>query len=51
MTAPGLQAVETAKQNGSWDTLSASNYAADTNGLSADVLKAFKGIAAALKNF
>lgn len=51
MTAPGLRAVETAKQNGSWDTLSASNYAADTNELPKDLLKAFKGKAAALKNF
>lgn len=51
MAAPGLQAVEIAKQNGSWNTLNASNYAADTNELPKDLIKAFKGKAAALKNF
>ncbi len=51
MTSSGINAVEIAKQNGSWDTLSASNYAADTNKLPNDLLKAFKGKTAALKNF
>jgi uncharacterized protein YdeI (YjbR/CyaY-like superfamily) len=51
MTASGIKAVETAKQNGSWDTLTASNYAAEQNELPADMLKLFKGKAASLKNF
>lgn len=51
MTAPGLEKINIAKENGSWDTLTASNYAADTNELPADLLKQFKGKAAALKNF
>ena len=51
MTEYGLKAITIAKQNGSWNTLNASNYAADTNDLPAEVLKAFKGKAAALKNF
>jgi uncharacterized protein YdeI (YjbR/CyaY-like superfamily) len=51
MAAPGLEKITTAKKNGSWGTLNASNYFADNNELPADLLKQFKGKAAALKNF
>ncbi len=51
MTEHGLKAITIAKQNGSWDTLTEGNKAAETNTLPADLLKAFKGKAVALKNF
>jgi uncharacterized protein YdeI (YjbR/CyaY-like superfamily) len=51
MTAPGLEKINIAKENGSWDTLTTSNYQADTNELPADLLKQFKGKTAALKTF
>lgn len=51
MAAPGLEKIKIAKVNGSWDTLTASNYAADNNVLHADLLKLFKGKSTALKNF
>jgi uncharacterized protein YdeI (YjbR/CyaY-like superfamily) len=51
MMPPGLQAIETAKKNGSWDTLTASNLAANTNDLPQDFLKAFNGKKKALDNF
>lgn len=51
MATPGMEKIEIAKKNGSWDTLTASNYAAETNELPDDLLKQFKGKNAALKNF
>lgn len=51
MLAQGLEKIETAKKNGSWDTLTASNHAATTNQLPKDLLQAFKGKKAALSNF
>jgi uncharacterized protein YdeI (YjbR/CyaY-like superfamily) len=51
MTDAGLVKIETAKLNGSWDTLNASNHAANTNELPTDMVKAFKGKKAALENY
>lgn len=51
MQTAGLAAIEIAKKNGSWDTLVESNKAALTNELPKDLIKAFKGKAAALKNY
>lgn len=51
MQPQGLEKIETAKKNGSWDTLTASNHAANTNQLPKDLLQAFKGKKAALTNF
>jgi uncharacterized protein YdeI (YjbR/CyaY-like superfamily) len=50
MTNAGLVKIEAAKLNGSWDTLTASNEAANTNQLPTDLLKAFKGKKSALDN-
>lgn len=51
MAAPGLEKIEIAKKNGSWETLTSSNKAADTNELPEDLLRLFKSKAGALKNF
>jgi uncharacterized protein YdeI (YjbR/CyaY-like superfamily) len=51
MTTYGLAKIEAAKQDGSWDTLTASNYAAKTNELPKDLLKALKEKKGALDNF
>lgn len=51
MAAPGLTKIEIAKQNGSWDTLTASNNAANNNELPTDLLKLLKGKKEALANF
>jgi uncharacterized protein YdeI (YjbR/CyaY-like superfamily) len=51
MTAPGLEKIEIAKKNGSWDTLNTSNYFTDTNTLPKDLSKAFTGKKKALENF
>ncbi|MBY0478364.1 MAG: YdeI/OmpD-associated family protein [Chitinophagaceae bacterium] len=51
MTPAGLAKIETAKKNGSWDALTASDEAAKNNYLPQDVAKAFKGKKAALANF
>jgi uncharacterized protein YdeI (YjbR/CyaY-like superfamily) len=51
MAAPGLEKIEIAKKNGSWDTLTASNNAANSNELPDDLLKLFKGKSEALANF
>jgi len=51
MTDAGLVKIKTAKLNGSWDTLTASNEAANTNQLPTDLLKAFKGKKSALDNY
>ncbi len=51
MAAPGLEKIEIAKQNGSWDTLTASNAAATNNELPKDLLNLFTGKKEALANF
>lgn len=51
MTKAGLEKIELAKQNGSWDTLTASNNAATNNELPKDLLNLFKGKNEALANF
>jgi uncharacterized protein YdeI (YjbR/CyaY-like superfamily) len=51
MAEPGLEKIKIAKENGSWNKLSASNYSADTNILPADLLKKFKEKKQALANF
>jgi uncharacterized protein YdeI (YjbR/CyaY-like superfamily) len=51
MMQPGLETIETAKKNGSWDTLNASNHAANTNELPQYFMKAFNGKKKALENF
>jgi uncharacterized protein YdeI (YjbR/CyaY-like superfamily) len=51
MTKAGLEKIELAKQNGSWDTLTASNNAANNNELPKDLLKLFNGKKEALTNF
>lgn len=51
MTTAGLEKIETAKKNGSWDALTASDEAAKNNQLPQDLQKAFKGKKAALANF
>ncbi len=51
MAAPGLEKIEIAKQNGSWNTLTASNAAATNNELPKDLLNLFKGKKEALANF
>ena len=51
MAAPGLEKIEIAKQNGSWDTLTASNIAATNNELPKDLLNLFTGKKEALANF
>lgn len=51
MTPAGLAKIETAKKNGSWDALTASDEAAKNNYLPKDLEKTFKGKKAALANF
>ena len=51
MTPAGLEKIEIAKKNGSWDALTASDEAAKNNQLRKDLQKAFKGKKAALANF
>ena len=51
MTPAGLEKIEIAKKNGSWDALTASDEAAKNNQLPQDLQKAFKGKKAALANF
>ncbi len=51
MTAAGLEKIEIAKKNGSWDALTASDQAAKNNELPQDLQKAFKGKKGALANF
>lgn len=51
MMPPGIEKIEIAKQNGSWDALTASDKAVQTNQLPDDLLKAFKGKKTALSNF
>lgn len=51
MNNAGLEKINTAKVDGSWNTLNASNHAAHTNKLPDDVLLAFKGKKAALENY
>lgn len=51
MTAAGLEKIEIAQKNGSWDALTASDQAAKTNQLPKDLEKAFKGKKGALANF
>jgi uncharacterized protein YdeI (YjbR/CyaY-like superfamily) len=51
MTPAGLEKIEIAKKNGSWDALTASDQAASTNQIPTDLQQAFKGKKAALANF
>jgi uncharacterized protein YdeI (YjbR/CyaY-like superfamily) len=51
MQPAGLAAIEIARKNGSWDTLTESNKAAVSNELPKDLIKAFQGKTAALKNY
>ena len=51
MTPAGLEKIEIAKKNGSWDALTASDEAAKNNQLPQDLQKAFKRKKAALANF
>lgn len=51
MMKPGLEKIEIAQKNGSWDTLTAPNYAAATNELPKDMIKAFAGKKKALENY
>lgn len=51
MTNAGLVKIEAARIDGSWDTLKASNHAANTNQLPNDIMLAFKRKKAALTNY
>lgn len=51
MMPAGLVAIERAKQNGSWNTLTASDNAAETNQLPDDLTKSFEKDKKAIKNF
>lgn len=51
MTAAGLQKVNAAKKDGSWQTLEKSHKTADINHLPEDLINAFKGKKQALENF
>ncbi len=51
MTPAGLEKIEVAKKNGSWDALTASDHAAKTNQIPKDLQNAFKGKSASLANF
>lgn len=51
MTRAGLDKIEQAKKNGSWDILNSTNYQADTNALPVDLQKALSVNNKALENF
>ena len=51
MTMAGLDKIEQAKKDGSWDMLNSINYQADTNELPPDLQKAFSVNSKALENF
>ncbi len=51
MTRAGLDKIEQAKKDGSWNTLNSTNYQADTNELPADLQKALSINNKALENF
>lgn len=51
MTPAGLAKIEHAKKDGSWDTLSTSNFHTDNNSLPDDLAKAFAKNKKALENF
>ena len=51
MTAAGMAAIQIAKENGSWDSLTASNNYADNNTMPADLEKALRRSAKALRHF
>lgn len=51
MTSAGLDKIEQAKNDGSWDILNSTNYQADTNELPADLQKALSVNHKALENF
>jgi uncharacterized protein YdeI (YjbR/CyaY-like superfamily) len=51
MTEAGLQKINTAKKDGSWQTLENSHKTADINHLPQDLINAFKGNKKAFENF
>lgn len=51
MTPAGQQAIETAKKNGSWDTLTATDNAAENNTIPSDLDKLFSKNKKARENF
>ena len=51
MTAAGLNKIELAKKNGSWDTLNSSDLHADNNSMPDDLEKALSKNKKALANF
>jgi uncharacterized protein YdeI (YjbR/CyaY-like superfamily) len=51
MTKAGMDKIEAAKKDGSWDILTATNLQADTNTLPGDLLKALGKNKKALENF
>ena len=51
MTAAGLDKIDRAKKDGSWNKLNSTNYQADTNELPADLQRALTSNLVALENF